>query len=223
MGQRPMLPRDEASETLMIGSTTNHLNAASFASHRERSPYGGAAFAAINALASATAGGHDGLNAATVGSDQLLSDLNHFRMAPQLAAAIAGLNRAQRDESEQAQAEAIDDTRRQELTRQAQKLVSQTFFGAMLKQMRNSPFKSELFSGGRGGEMFHSLMDQHLADRMASGSGNGLVQSIVRHLEKMSGRYRQAMQEEDRAAHPRPEGPNPFENVRVHVSPDLGN
>src|SRR5688500_11582533 len=38
-----------------------------------------------------------------------------------------------------------------QLNTHAQKLVSQAFFGTMLKQMRNSPFKSELFSGGRGG------------------------------------------------------------------------
>jgi Rod binding domain-containing protein len=62
--------------------------------------------------------------------------------------------------------------------------VAQTFFGTLLKQIRNSPFKSEVLSGGRGGEAFGSLYDQHLADRMASASGRRLAQSIVRHLEK---------------------------------------
>ena len=41
-----------------------------------------------------------------------------------------------------------------QLTQQAQKWVAQTFFGTLLKQMHDSPFKSELFSGGRGGEAF---------------------------------------------------------------------
>ena len=67
--------------------------------------------------------------------------------------------------------------------KQAQTFVSQAFFGTLLKQMRESPFKSELFSGGRGGEAFGSLYDQKLAERMANGVGSKLVGSIVRKLE----------------------------------------
>ncbi len=62
--------------------------------------------------------------------------------------------------------------------------VAQTFYGEMLKQMRNSPFKSELFSGGRGGQVFQNQLDQKLAERMTSGKfGDRLVQSIVRKIE----------------------------------------
>jgi len=71
----------------------------------------------------------------------------------------------------------------EQLVHHTQRLVSQTFFGTMLKQMRDSPFKSEVFSGGRGGQMFSQLLDQHLADRMARGSGKKLVNAIVRHIE----------------------------------------
>ncbi|MGB7159842.1 MAG: rod-binding protein [Tepidisphaeraceae bacterium] len=67
--------------------------------------------------------------------------------------------------------------------KQAQTFVSQAFFGTLLKQMRESPFKSELFSGGRGGEAFGSLYDQQLAERMAGGVGSKLVNSIVRQVE----------------------------------------
>ena len=67
--------------------------------------------------------------------------------------------------------------------KQAQTFVSQAFFGTILKQMRESPFKSELFSGGRGGEAFGSLYDQQMAERMASGVGSKLVNNIVRKLE----------------------------------------
>jgi Rod binding domain-containing protein len=70
------------------------------------------------------------------------------------------------------------------LRREAQRLVSQVFFGTLLKQMRNSPFKSELWSGGRGGEAFGGLYDQHLADRMAKASGKKLVNSIVKSLRR---------------------------------------
>ncbi|HZL34293.1 MAG TPA: rod-binding protein [Tepidisphaeraceae bacterium] len=78
-------------------------------------------------------------------------------------------------------------TKHELLVKTSQRLIAQTFFGAMLKQMRDSPFKSELFSGGRGEEAFSSLLDQHLADRMASGSGHRLADSIVRHIEKKHG------------------------------------
>jgi len=66
---------------------------------------------------------------------------------------------------------------------QAQKWVAQTFFGTLLKQMRNSPFKSKLFEGGRGGEAFQSLYDQRLADHMARGAGHKLVNAITRKIE----------------------------------------
>ena len=86
-------------------------------------------------------------------------------------------------------------THHEKLVKNAQKLVSQTFFGTMLKQMHNSPFKSKIFSGGRGGEAFGSLLDQHLADRMASGAGGRLVDSMV-----------------DRWEHPRVRPQNPAPN-----------
>ena len=69
------------------------------------------------------------------------------------------------------------------LVKQAQVWVSQTFFGTLLKQMRESPFKSELFSGGRGGQAFSELYDQRLAERMSRGAGTKLVNSIVRKIE----------------------------------------
>ena len=71
----------------------------------------------------------------------------------------------------------------EELTEQTAKWVSQTFFGQMLKQMRDSPFKSKLFDGGRGGEAFQQMADQHLADSMARGTGHKLVDGIVARIE----------------------------------------
>ena len=69
------------------------------------------------------------------------------------------------------------------LVKQAQRLVSQTFFGAMLKQMRQSPFKSKIFDGGRGGDAFSSMLDQHLADRMAVGAGKKLVTTLCDRMD----------------------------------------
>ena len=73
------------------------------------------------------------------------------------------------------------------LTTQARNWVAQTFFGTLLKQMDDSAFKSDLFSGGRGGEAFGSLYHQQLAQRMASGAGDKLVNSIVRKVEAGKG------------------------------------
>jgi Rod binding domain-containing protein len=78
------------------------------------------------------------------------------------------------------------------LTKQAEIWVSQTFFGTMLKQLRESPFRSELFDGGRGGQAFGSLYDQHLAEHMTRGAGKKLVRSIVRKIEAKQAYARQA-------------------------------
>jgi Rod binding domain-containing protein len=69
------------------------------------------------------------------------------------------------------------------LIKQTQTWVAQSFFGTMLKQMRNDPFKSDLMDGGRGGQAFGELYDQHLAERMSRGVGHKLVNAIVRKIE----------------------------------------
>ena len=74
-------------------------------------------------------------------------------------------------------------TKHDKLVKQSQRLVSQAFFGAMLKQMRESPFKSKIFEGGEGGKAFSSLLDQHLADAMAVGAGRKLSNALVHKLE----------------------------------------
>ena len=70
-----------------------------------------------------------------------------------------------------------------QLKKQAETLVAQTFFGTLLKQMRESPFKSEMFSGGRGEQAFGPMYDQVLSQRMAHGAGSKLVNALVRKLE----------------------------------------
>ncbi|HEX3357955.1 MAG TPA: rod-binding protein [Tepidisphaeraceae bacterium] len=74
-------------------------------------------------------------------------------------------------------------SRHEQLVKQTQKWVAQTFYGTMLKQMRDSPFKSKIFDGGRGGEAFGAMYDQQLAERMARGAGSKLVDTIVHHIE----------------------------------------
>lgn len=96
---------------------------------------------------------------------------------------------------------------------QARKLVAQTFYGTMFKQMRESPFKSELFSGGRGGQAFTPLLDQHLADHMARSADSKLVRAIARKLEAKSAYQKQAS--------PHRASDNPYSNLRIHVAPGL--
>jgi Rod binding domain-containing protein len=78
---------------------------------------------------------------------------------------------------------AVGNTQHDKLVKQTRNWVAQTFFGTLLKQMENSPFKSEMLSGGRGGEAFSSLYHQRLAEHMARGAGGKLVKSIVRRIE----------------------------------------
>jgi len=65
---------------------------------------------------------------------------------------------------------------------QVRKWVGQTFYGTLLKQMRDSPFKSEMFDGGRGGEAFSQLFDQRIADHMTRGVGSKIVRPMVKKI-----------------------------------------
>jgi len=118
------------------------------------------------------------------------------------------------------------------LTTEAEKWVSQTFFGTLLKQSRNSPFKSELFNGGRGGDAFGSLMDQELADRMAQGAGKKLVDGIVRsiqaarayeHQQPVRSPVEQGVQPPSEQKQTSPKDPTGYDysKVRIHVAPAL--
>jgi Rod binding domain-containing protein len=69
------------------------------------------------------------------------------------------------------------------LRQQAQKFVAQAFYTPMFKAMRASPFKSEVFSGGQGGQAFQTMFDGILAQRMTRGAGGPLVDAMVRSLD----------------------------------------
>jgi Rod binding domain-containing protein len=74
-------------------------------------------------------------------------------------------------------------TQHQKLQKQAQRFVAQTFYGTLLKQMRESPFRDPRFDGGRGGQAFNEMLDAHLSERMAGGTNNQLVHSIAQKLD----------------------------------------
>ena len=64
--------------------------------------------------------------------------------------------------------------------------VGQTFFGAMMRQARETSLGPEdsPLTGGRGGNAFGQLLDQHLAEAASAGTGDQLVDSIVDRLSR---------------------------------------
>jgi Rod binding domain-containing protein len=83
-------------------------------------------------------------------------------------------------------------TRHEKLVEQTRKWVATSFFEPMLKQMRQSPFHSNLFDGGEGGQAFESMYDERLAERMATSATDTLVHSIVRKIEGAQAYARQS-------------------------------
>jgi Rod binding domain-containing protein len=92
-------------------------------------------------------------------------------------------------------------TQHQQLVKQTQKWVAQTFYGTLLKQVRQSPFRSKLFDGGRGGEAFGALYDQQLAEHMTRGTGSKLVNAIVNRIEAKHAYDRSSRNGKSRDAH----------------------
>jgi Rod binding domain-containing protein len=56
--------------------------------------------------------------------------------------------------------------------------VGSVFYGEMLKQLRESPFQSELFNGGHGEKVFQSQLDGILAERAGVGKGFDLNEAL---------------------------------------------
>lgn len=77
-------------------------------------------------------------------------------------------------------------TQTQQLRQKVDQWVGQVFFGTLMKQVRESPFKSEMFSGGRGGGAFQQMLDGILVERGSRDLGGQLTDAIVRKLDKNS-------------------------------------
>ena len=69
-----------------------------------------------------------------------------------------------------------------QVEKQVRNWVGESFYGTLLKQMRDDPFKTEMFDGGKGGEAYNQLFDQRLAQHMAGGVGSKIVRPIVKKL-----------------------------------------
>ncbi|NJL32278.1 MAG: hypothetical protein HC898_12040 [Phycisphaerales bacterium] len=78
---------------------------------------------------------------------------------------------------------------REELVRQtAEELVSTALVKPLLGQLRNDPFKSELFHGGQAEDAFGEQMDTLLADRMVKGTRLPVVDAVYRTLMERGGK-----------------------------------
>ena len=61
------------------------------------------------------------------------------------------------------------------------------FLNQMLKVMRETVVKSDLFHGGSGEEIYNSLFDTELSEQMAKGGGIGLGKILLGQLEQNMG------------------------------------
>lgn len=69
------------------------------------------------------------------------------------------------------------------------KVVGLTFFGEMLKTMRQSKSNGTIGHGGRGEEIFAAQLHGIYAEQMGSASGKGqLGEAIYKHLAKQQER-----------------------------------
>lgn len=72
-----------------------------------------------------------------------------------------------------------------ELRKACEELES-VFLEQLLKEMRRTVPKDDLFSGGRGEDVFQSMFDQEIAKKMAGRGGIGLAEILVRQLSRQT-------------------------------------
>lgn len=112
------------------------------------------------------------------------------------AATPAVLNRptgegfAQRLQALQAQASGdaaageMDADKAKTLRKAAEQLVATTFIQPMLVKMREDPFQSDLFHGGRTEEVFGEQLDTILSERIVSRADFSIVDAVYNSIAK---------------------------------------
>lgn len=66
--------------------------------------------------------------------------------------------------------------------------VGQTFFGQMMKSMRQTVGKSKYFHGGRGEEIFQQQLDQLVVEKMSQSGSSPLVEPMFEQFMLNRGR-----------------------------------
>lgn len=72
-----------------------------------------------------------------------------------------------------------------ELRKACEELES-VFLQELLKEMRKTVPKDDLFGGGRGEDVFQSMFDQEIAKKMAERGGIGLAEVLYRQLSQQA-------------------------------------
>jgi Rod binding domain-containing protein len=73
--------------------------------------------------------------------------------------------------------------RREKLHDAADQLVATAFILPLLAQVRDDPFKGEMFHGGQAEQVFGQQLDVILADRITESSRFGISDAMVRRFE----------------------------------------
>jgi len=68
------------------------------------------------------------------------------------------------------------------LRKSSEQLVATTFIMPMLAQMREDPFKSDLFHGGQTEDIFGQQMDTILAERIVARADFSIVDAVYRSI-----------------------------------------
>jgi peptidoglycan hydrolase FlgJ len=71
--------------------------------------------------------------------------------------------------------------------RKAAKEFEAVFMSQLLKQMRSTVHKEEMFNGGAGEEIFTEMLDEEFAQKMSAGQGAGIADMIYRQLSRQFG------------------------------------
>ncbi|MEM9414895.1 MAG: hypothetical protein AAGA29_05385 [Planctomycetota bacterium] len=84
--------------------------------------------------------------------------------------------------------EAVDEARAkaekkaQEVRGAAEQLVATTFIMPLFSQLRSEAMTSDMFHGGRGEAIFQQQLDQILSDRISTGAGFDLVDTVASYF-----------------------------------------
>jgi Rod binding domain-containing protein len=71
--------------------------------------------------------------------------------------------------------------------REASKDFEAVFLFQILKQMRNTIHKEEMFNGGMGEEIFTGMMDEEISKRMAGRGAGGIAEILFQQLSRQHG------------------------------------
>jgi len=86
------------------------------------------------------------------------------------------------DDARDTATDRVDESPDQQLRTQIEDLVSMSLLLPMLKMARDDPFKSEMFHGGFGEEVFGAQMDMVMAEELGPRLGGPIIEAAYRRL-----------------------------------------